>query len=1026
MERINHLLLIMAFLLASLCGNAEEKLQLKLQEGQRIRFSYTHSSKSYEPPFNFSRTEDEIWETELLITQMTDENHLLIDLMPKRYISNERSGFRNGFRHFDSTFSPLYGNDNLRSIPGLSATIVCSLNIPMLLNLQTNELTFRNMEKLRDHIDQIIKAEKIRPEFVNSLKEEVLHNINEISRFTKDYLLRFHNASFSNKDSAMVSGDDVVVSRSGKMIKLVSKQTTTSEGRPEERTEETKINAGNGLIQESVLYIFHPGYTGKANQAIPDGSEKIIYRLDSDSETRITRKTTVSGYIEHPSARRVHIQFLDDPAGTELRTITVFLDSTNRFSVTIPLKREGFLFLSNTYNENHPWNNETQLIYTEPGDQISFELKDRSDKRTLTHKGDRIAENNFLISQMPVFTLKGSFIINNKKKSITYGVSLPFLLSGSFGGPKNLDDYDDFILTDQLKGQLANSDLSFRFRNYFLNEIAMGKLDMATSIQYSLQAFPETEKDDEMKKIYFNLKMFTDTFQVYRHYNEYGYFSRKAIVNYANFLYNTCRKTFSNPFSHIVPSADEFPMEKDHFTEFLDLILAGSPLMREKVGVFTEMLKLRPPYSITDPENIRLKNEQIYHDLLNNSRDSLLNDFLKTKYNHALEFNNGSVFSRKILLNEAGDSVAIHDFTGGKPVILCIAGDWAASRISLDELAEKHPEATFIFLVGGNNFDVWKDYLSRANAKAIQLFMPSNNYSLQELFVISGLQTRLLVFDIHGKLIGQTSDYGKAESFIVQALNPPSEKKELNKSTLLWMTAIMGALVLLFAAALVSFKYRVRKKMKKQEQEKRLRELELTAIRSQMNPHFLFNSLNSIQNLIRQNRAAEANLYLSDFAGIIRKVMRNSEKEEISLAGELELVDQYLRVEKLRFDFEYSIQVEDQVDAPHFMIPPLLIQPFAENALIHGLQHKSSDRRLQIGISKEGSQIKIVIEDNGIGREAAEKQETAVNGKGIKMNTERLKILQEKYGGTYSIRIIDLAEEGKTGTRVEIFLPDEE
>jgi sensor histidine kinase YesM len=154
--------------------------------------------------------------------------------------------------------------------------------------------------------------------------------------------------------------------------------------------------------------------------------------------------------------------------------------------------------------------------------------------------------------------------------------------------------------------------------------------------------------------------------------------------------------------------------------------------------------------------------------------------------------------------------------------------------------------------------------------------------------------------------------------------------------------------------------------------------------------------------------------------------MRNSEKEEISLAEELELVDQYLRVEKLRFDFEYAIQVEEQVDAPHLMIPPLLIQPFAENALLHGLQHKPADRRLQISIGKEGSQIKILIEDNGIVRDAAEKQETTTNGKGIRMNTERLKILEEKYGGTYSIRITDLTAEEKSGTRVEIILPDEE
>lgn len=467
-------------------------------------------------------------------------------------------------------------------------------------------------------------------------------------------------------------------------------------------------------------------------------------------------------------------------------------------------------------------------------------------------------------------------------------------------------------------------------------------------------------------------------------------------------------------------------MEKDHFIEFLDLILAGSPLIREKIEAFTEMLKLRPFHSETESENIHLKNEQIYRDLLNNSSDSLLNDFLRTKYNHAQEFNNGSVFSRKILLNEKGDSVAIHDFTGGKPAILCVSADWASSRISFEELKKKHPEATFIFLVTGSHLETWKDYLSRANAKAIQLFLPSNRYSLHELFTVSGLENRLMIFDTHGKLIGQTRDYKKAESLIAPAQNPPAEKKELHKSILLSIIWILGILILVIATAFLIFKYHIRRKMKKQEQEKRLRELELTAIRSQMNPHFLFNSLNSVQNLIRQTRATEANLYLSDFAGIIRKVMRNSEKEEVSLAEELELVDQYLRVERLRFDFEYTIQVEDQVDAPHLMIPPLLIQPFAENALIHGLQYKPDDRRLLIDIRKDGAQIRIVIEDNGIGREAAAKQKTSLNGKGIKMNTERLKILKEKYGGTYSIRIIDLATERKTGTCVEIILPDEE
>ncbi|MBT7000482.1 MAG: histidine kinase, partial [Prolixibacteraceae bacterium] len=215
-----------------------------------------------------------------------------------------------------------------------------------------------------------------------------------------------------------------------------------------------------------------------------------------------------------------------------------------------------------------------------------------------------------------------------------------------------------------------------------------------------------------------------------------------------------------------------------------------------------------------------------------------------------------------------------------------------------------------------------------------------------------------------------------------------------------------------------------RQRFRKEAQIRKLRELELTAIRSQMNPHFLFNSLNSVQNLVQQNKGREAHLYLADFAGLIRKVLQNSEKEEVSLAEELEMTEQYLNLEKLRFDFDFKISVNENIDANNTMVPAILLQPFAENAVIHGLQSKPENRRLKIDILKESTGIKVIIEDNGIGRDAAKKIAKAKNGKGSKMIQERLKILQEKQGEKYSLEIIDLSGE-KTGTRVEIFIPEE-
>lgn len=176
-------------------------------------------------------------------------------------------------------------------------------------------------------------------------------------------------------------------------------------------------------------------------------------------------------------------------------------------------------------------------------------------------------------------------------------------------------------------------------------------------------------------------------------------------------------------------------------------------------------------------------------------------------------------------------------------------------------------------------------------------------------------------------------------------------------------------------------------------------------------------------------------MYLADFAGLIRKVLQNSEKEEVSLAEELEMTEQYLNLEKLRFDFDFSIGVEKGIDINNTMVPSMLLQPFAENAVIHGLQNKPENRKLKIVVKRnshlsmvigkeENSGIVISIEDNGIGREAAAAISKVKNGKGSKLIQERLEILQEKQGEKYRLEITDLTG-NETGTRVEIFIPEE-
>ena len=165
-------------------------------------------------------------------------------------------------------------------------------------------------------------------------------------------------------------------------------------------------------------------------------------------------------------------------------------------------------------------------------------------------------------------------------------------------------------------------------------------------------------------------------------------------------------------------------------------------------------------------------------------------------------------------------------------------------------------------------------------------------------------------------------------------------------------------------------------------------------------------------------------MYLSDFAGLIRKVLQNSEKEEVSLAEELETVQQYLNLEKLRFDFGYTVNVERGIDANNTMVPSMLLQPFAENAVIHGLQNKPDNRQLKIAVARQNSSVIITLEDNGIGRQQAKEISKQKNGKSSKLLKERLDILQQKQGEKYELNIIDLNGE-QTGTRVEILVPEE-
>ena len=207
-------------------------------------------------------------------------------------------------------------------------------------------------------------------------------------------------------------------------------------------------------------------------------------------------------------------------------------------------------------------------------------------------------------------------------------------------------------------------------------------------------------------------------------------------------------------------------------------------------------------------------------------------------------------------------------------------------------------------------------------------------------------------------------------------------------------------------------------------------ELEMQALRAQMNPHFIFNSLNSINRFILQNNKTQASEYLTKFSKLVRLILQNSQASLITLESELEALELYLDLEALRFDhrFGYKISVPKELDIEVLKVPPLIIQPYTENAIWHGLMHKEDKGQLDIEVSEEGDHLYFKIADNGIGRKQAaaiaSKSATKHKSMGLRITQDRIAMLQ-KVNGESPVKIIDLenADGSAAGTEVIIKMP---
>jgi LytS/YehU family sensor histidine kinase len=263
--------------------------------------------------------------------------------------------------------------------------------------------------------------------------------------------------------------------------------------------------------------------------------------------------------------------------------------------------------------------------------------------------------------------------------------------------------------------------------------------------------------------------------------------------------------------------------------------------------------------------------------------------------------------------------------------------------------------------------------------------------------------------------------YQVTEEKIRQLEKEKALKDELisKKNTFNYVLLGSIALLLLFFGFIVKALYSIKTKNK---------EIALQSLRREMNPHFIFNSLNSVNQFISQNKELEANKYLSSYSHLMRNMMENSNKDFISLGNEIEQLKKYLDLEHLRFQdkFEYQIVVDDALDSETVLVPNMLIQPHLENAIWHGLRYRDTKGLLLLKFELNRGKVSVIVDDNGIGltQSAALKtrNQKVHQSRGVTNTKERISLLNELYKSNISFSITE-KNSGNTGTIVEITFP---
>jgi len=326
-----------------------------------------------------------------------------------------------------------------------------------------------------------------------------------------------------------------------------------------------------------------------------------------------------------------------------------------------------------------------------------------------------------------------------------------------------------------------------------------------------------------------------------------------------------------------------------------------------------------------------------------------------------------------------------------------------------------------------------------ANLAAYNLYNKSGNSikALDHFIKYTQLKDSLFNLNSQKEIDRLRTEYetGKKENeIILLSRDKALQELEIERQKNLRMYTTLAALLIVVILYLLYTRYKQRQKLLKEQLERSRADIEQRLLRSQMNPHFLFNSLNTINGFIMSNNVDTASEFLTKFSKLVRHILEYSRKEMILLDEEVKTLRLYLELERMRFNnrFDFDIEVSGDLKTDELYVPPMLTQPFIENALIHGLFPKQEGGTVKVFFSADEAGIKVEIIDNGIGREAAgamsRKQTDTHRSLGLQLTRERLALMDKNKENRYYFTFTDLYDNkgSAAGTRVELLMPCEE